>query len=116
MEEIIYRILIDRANNKGIEVVDRNFRSANLKGLYNQNGDIKVIALNTSLSPGERNFTLAHELGHDELHRGKINEELYFNNSDYLKKLENEADDYAYTLINKIKGMNKKRYKVSVQI
>lgn len=102
MQEIIYRILIDRANNKGIEVVDRYFNSS-IKGLYGQDGDIKVIALKVGLAPVERNFVLAHELGHHELHQGKINNDLYFNDSDYLNKLEDEANNYADTLIKEIK-------------
>lgn len=106
MQDLIYKELLNIADNRNIEIIERDFKSS-IKGLYGQDKDIKVIALDKKLAddPIERNFILAHELGHEKLHQGKISEALYFNNEDtsYKDKLEDEANNYAYTLIKHIK-------------
>lgn len=108
MQEAIYKELLEIADRKGIVIIDDMLKSPKLKGLYIQNGELEFISLNPSLKDDleYRNFVLAHELGHQELHKGKINQSLYFNNEDinYRNKLEDEADNYADTLINKIIG------------
>ena len=105
MQEIIYKELLEIADKKGIEVIEVTFKSITMKGLYIQNEEIKVIFLNKVLEDlSEKNFVLSHEIGHHDLHQGKINEALYFNDSDYRNKLEDEANNYANILIDKIKG------------
>lgn len=107
MQETIYKELLEIADRKGIVIIEYDFKST-IKGLYVQNGELEFISLNPSLKDDleYRNFVLAHELGHQELHKGKINQSLYFNNEDinYRNKLEDEADKYADTLINRIIG------------
>ncbi len=107
MQETIYKELLEIADKRGILVIDDMLKSIKLKGLYIQNGELESISLNPSLKDDleYRNFVLAHELGHQELHKGKIDQSLYFNGDiSYRDKLEDEADNYAYTLINMIIG------------
>lgn len=106
MEDRIYKELLKIADDKDIEIINYTFKSIDIKGLYRQEGNIKMIALNESLenSPIEKNFILAHELAHAELHTGQIKENLYFNNKSYREKLELEANNYASTLLDEITG------------
>lgn len=115
MEDLIYKELLRIAANENIEVIDYMLTAPSLKGLYIQNGDIQVISLNVNLAndPVLRNFILAHELGHAALHKGKIDQELYFNSKEknYKNIIEKQADNYAYKLLDEIRK-NKQSYKI----
>lgn len=106
MENRIYEQLLQIAEDKNIEVVDDYIFNSSINGMYGQIEDTQVIALDRNLvdNPEKRNYILAHELGHAALHKGKINDTLYFNNKDYRDIFEDEADNYAYTLIDTIKN------------
>lgn len=106
LNSMIYKELLKIADNENIEIVERNFEG-NINGLYGQNGDIKVIALDTKLKddPKKRNFILAHEIGHSILHSKNINPgHIYNKGIDEHEKIEDEANDYANNLIDDIKN------------
>lgn len=104
MESLIYQELLNIADARGVEIIEYDFKST-IKGLYIQTEGVELISLSPSLKDDleYRNFVLAHELGHQELHKGKINQSLYFNNKDYLDELEEEANSYANKLIQDIR-------------
>lgn len=64
------------AERLGVLVVRHPFGENGLDGMYTWDGRTGIIGVNTSLRPGRRRFTLAHELGHHELHRFRGPQEL----------------------------------------
>lgn len=64
---------------------------------------IEVIAISEAISGRQRNFTLAHELGHSALHKGS-NHNVIANGGKSDPKMEKEADDYARQLLRDIRN------------
>lgn len=62
------------------------------------NGDMSVICINYKRPIGHQNFTLAHEIGHWFLHKGKSlsDDDLVLYSSDVLEK---EANEFAKELL-----------------
>lgn len=75
MENIIYKELLNIADDRGIIVFDDMLETKDIEGFYINNGSLEFISLNVNLkdNPKRRNFVLAHELGHLELHKEQRN-------------------------------------------
>lgn len=98
MEDMVYKELLKIADEVGIIVLEDMLKFKDIEGLYINNGSVDFISLNVSLkdTPGRRNFVLAHELGHFIMHKDQVQEQ------GYKEDLEQEANDYASNLIEKI--------------
>ena len=96
MEHTIYKELLNLAEQRNITIFDDLLGGENLNGLYTDYQGTEFIALNKRLvhDPIKRNFVLAHELGHSELHRGKGDMI-----QQHSKEIESQADMYADNLI-----------------
>lgn len=84
-----YELLEDRACRDGMEVIQRNFKSDRIKGLYCDG----VIAINKSIeTTAEKTCVLAEEMGHHETSFGNI---INLSDSWNLKQ-ERQARLYGY--------------------
>lgn len=63
-------ILRDKLEENGYILFYYPFGEQNFSGASYNKSKIKVIIINSSYPLGRQNFTLAHELGHIELHKG----------------------------------------------
>ena len=108
--------LEDEAYNKGIDVVDYNFNSDHIKGLYADG----VIALNKKLdTTKEKICILAEELGHHETFAGNILDTSVSAN----RKQEYKARIWAYRkiispddLLSAFKSGCRNRYEIAEHI
>ncbi|MCU4119123.1 ImmA/IrrE family metallo-endopeptidase [Variovorax sp. N23] len=107
-EELLERCYVDSPDDidleviafeAGLEVRDRALTGceASLVGY----GDKGIVTVTTGVSPERRRFSIAHEIGHWEQHRGqsfscRIEERAL---DKAAKSKEREADDYASTLM-----------------
>lgn len=86
-----YEELQDHAYMDGIDVVERPFKSSNIKGLY-CNG---VVAVNKDIeTQKEKSCVLAEEIGHDRTSSGDILDQTDIMN----RKQEYRARFYGYNL------------------
>lgn len=106
----IFRCLLRIAEQRGIEVFFDAPLPQRTSGLWWDDGNNEYIGLNSSLrhNPAKMNFVLAHELGHSILHKGKLDNARYHENSwknDYSKAIEAEANSFAEKLISRLEGV-----------
>lgn len=62
----------DLAAAEDILVVQEPFRDDEVSGVLLREPDRTMIIVNASNAATRRNFTIAHEIGHSKLHRGKV--------------------------------------------
>ena len=84
-------ILRDKLEEIGFFLFYHPFGNEGISGAVYYNDLIKVIIVNSSHSLGRQNFTLAHELGHMELHKGFNVIDI----EDGTSGKEREADEFA---------------------
>lgn len=93
-----YEELQDQACTDGIDVIDYNFNSANIKGLYCND----TVAINKSISTqAEKSCVLAEELGHHYTTAGNIIDQTNIGN----QKQEYRARFYGYNLKIGLRGI-----------
>lgn len=101
----LYSKLIELANKRNIFIVDDYEMPSNVgfQGLYVYVQDEDYIWINPSLPLAQKISTLAHELGHFKLHRGKpsssILEASYWRDGSHHEAIELEADEYGRRLV-----------------
>ena len=98
MDKAIYRELLDMAAERGIPVVENEvlFKGVESRGIYISNEDMEVIFIKKSIDDQvEKNFILAHELGHCILEHKE-------DKSKSLEEIEEEANLYAYRLLGQL--------------
>lgn len=99
----MFNKLLQIAIDKNIE--DYAYHLEVFRGLWMQWPHFETIFIDTYKVKGkELLFTLAHEIAHSILHRGKINQAAYFSDKEYRDKFECEANAYAAKLLHDIKG------------
>ncbi len=99
--------LINLAVQRGIIVylVDRLAEKTGVQGLWTTPAGLRLIFIDHELSQHDRNFTMAHELGHDFLHSN--NKQLCFKNVNItFPELENEAEQFATRLLEQLDHIN----------
>ena len=98
----------DIARRVGIKVVRQNFTEGEVSGmLLREEGNQPVIGVNASQAPTRQRFTLAHELGHWQLHPGRVvilDRPVRINRRDGVSSTatdreEIEANDFAANLL-----------------
>jgi Zn-dependent peptidase ImmA (M78 family) len=107
----INRIPIDVdeiARRAGVNVVRQQFADGEVSGmLFREEGKQPVIGVNTSQATVRQRFTLAHELGHWQLHPGRVvilDRPVRINRRDSKSSMatdreEIEANDFAANLL-----------------
>lgn len=94
----LYEHLVDEACKDGIEIIQKDFNSNRIKGLYCD----RVIALNKTLdSTREKTCVLAEELGHHYTSVGNILDQKNTQN----RKQERQARLWAYNKQIGLKGL-----------
>ena len=84
-------ILRDRLEENGYFLFYHPFGEQDFSGASYRQATIRVIIINSSYPLGRQNFTLAHELGHIELHKDLNIIDL----NDFSKEKEREANVFA---------------------
>lgn len=98
MEENIHYILNKLAESRGINIRLRDL-GPELNGFWWVPKNMPpVIFLDNSLAGAKLNHVFAHELGHDQLHRGEGNL-MHCKDRRKVAKAENQADAFADILI-----------------
>jgi Zn-dependent peptidase ImmA (M78 family) len=105
-QKSIFRTLLKLAKKRNI-FVKNTYLPESIKGLWYMDDECELILLDFQALEdlNKRNFVFAHELGHSILHRRKLNNALYWENSfnnEYKKTIESEANKFAQNLINKL--------------
>jgi Zn-dependent peptidase ImmA (M78 family) len=97
--------LINLAVQRGIYVrlVDRLAGRTGVRGVWTVRAGLKLILVDGDLAEYDRNFTMAHELGHDFLHGNKKLVQYRPDGSvDTIPQFENEADQFATRLLKQL--------------
>ncbi len=97
----VWQRLVHLGTKRGIKMFADDFRGTPLegevRGFYIGKNEFNAIVVDSSLPEEQRQFTLAHELGHYALHRGSA---YNFDSPKELKaKNEREADYFANRLL-----------------
>jgi Zn-dependent peptidase ImmA (M78 family) len=96
------------ARRVGIQVVRQQFADGEVSGmLFREKGKQPIIGVNASQAQTRQRFTLAHELGHWQLHPGRVvilDRPVRINRRDSLSSMatdreEIEANDFAANLL-----------------
>lgn len=97
----IYQALLGIAERHGIHVAERTFPAAGVdfNGLYVHLKGFNLILINKDKPQEKKNFVLAHELAHYQLHRDILDMAFYNSNRYYRDFVEDEADRFAYRLL-----------------
>lgn len=96
-ENTIWNKMLRLAFKRNIQVDLVDLSNADTKGFWISCFQGEAIVIDITLDNKERDFVMAHELGHSVLHRGKGS---FFNNSDEEnEQIENEADRFAERLL-----------------
>jgi len=78
-ENLVWNKMLRLALKRNIQVVLVDLNGTNTMGFWISCFQGEAIAIDITLNSKERDFVMAHELGHSVLHRGKGS---FFNNSD----------------------------------
>ena len=98
MDKVIYKELLDMAAEIGVPVVETEkiFKNIKCGGFYMAKEDMEIIFIKKSIDDQvEKNFILAHELGHCILEHKE-------DKSKSLEEIEEEANLYAYRLLGQL--------------
>lgn len=97
---------IDLATKSGIKVFDAEFEDDSISGMLRQEADGYTIYVNEKHPKSRRRFTVAHELGHFELHKeygefvdSEINMFRTDESSTGANRLEIQANKFAAALL-----------------
>ncbi len=95
--------LVSLANKRNIPVYLARGFDRNVDGLWLKTNEVEAIVLAQRLKGDDRNFTLAHELGHSALHRIKSPGFMGRNLPGGPERAEAEADRFAGKLLHLLK-------------
>ena len=96
----IWNRLLSLADDRDITVYTIPLTAA-INGIYFRKKEVKAIGIKNSLSDYQKNFVLAHELGHSVLHKncGQLIFTQTEDEKQRIQKAEREADRFANKLI-----------------
>lgn len=113
----VWQKLIHLGDKRGVKIFAGNFRNTPLegwiRGYYFDKDVVQAIIIDSSLSEEERQFSLAHELGHYVRHRASG----YSLDSpkELIAQNEKEADYFASRLLQWIKRHEPCRYRTKLK-
>ncbi|MCS6290068.1 MAG: ImmA/IrrE family metallo-endopeptidase [Nitrospira sp.] len=88
----------EMAGNQGVEVLETTF-GPNIDGMTTRDGEQVMIVLRRGLNPLTRQFVVAHELGHVQLHLPEMNEVDAYRSTSPNDHRDIEADAFALVFL-----------------
>lgn len=97
----VYQELLKIAKRRHIRVIEESLPEELVffNGIFAHCLDMDMIVINKDKPWKEKEFTLAHELGHYQLHRLTVDLAYYEADNDYHNFIEDEANRFANRLL-----------------